>query len=157
MAVWHHRLDAHEFGWTLGLGDGHESPTAIHGVTKSQTWLSDWTELNWNEWIYEHLSTFLWRSQCVRVQVSVSVLELTERMRPLDDRWTGLRQWEAPRYLPCPWNADVAHSSHTRSHVKNAALREYCCLYDLDWIHDWTSLRLLYERKTGFNIYSVLT
>ena len=22
----------------------------IHGVTKSQTWLSDWTELNWKEW-----------------------------------------------------------------------------------------------------------
>ena len=22
---------------------------AIHGVTKSQTWLSDWTELNWTE------------------------------------------------------------------------------------------------------------
>ena len=23
--------------------------TAIHGVTKSQTWLSDWTELNWTD------------------------------------------------------------------------------------------------------------
>ena len=22
MAGWHHRLDAHEFGWTLGVGDG---------------------------------------------------------------------------------------------------------------------------------------
>ena len=20
---WHHRLDGHEFGWTLGVGDGH--------------------------------------------------------------------------------------------------------------------------------------
>ena len=90
----------------------------------SQRVRDDWvTELNWNEWIYEHLSTFVWRSQCVRVQVSVSVLELTERMWPLVDRWAGLRQWEAPRYLPCPWNVDVAHSSHTRSHVKNAALR----------------------------------
>ena len=24
---------------------------AVHGVTKSWTWLSDWTELNWNEYI----------------------------------------------------------------------------------------------------------
>ena len=24
MARWHHRLDAHEFGWTLGVGDGQE-------------------------------------------------------------------------------------------------------------------------------------
>ena len=24
MARWHHRLDAHEFGWTPGVGDGQE-------------------------------------------------------------------------------------------------------------------------------------
>ena len=26
--------------------------TAVHGVTKNQTWLSDWTELNWYVYIY---------------------------------------------------------------------------------------------------------
>ena len=26
----------------------------IHGVAKSQTWLSDWTELNWTEQHHEH-------------------------------------------------------------------------------------------------------
>jgi len=56
MAGWHHRLDACEFGWTPGLGDGHELRAAIHGVTKSQTWLSDWTELKWvNLWAFEHI------------------------------------------------------------------------------------------------------
>ena len=25
---------------------------AIHGVAKSQTWLSDWTELNWKSWTW---------------------------------------------------------------------------------------------------------
>ena len=25
MAGWHHRLDGHGFGWTLGVGDGQES------------------------------------------------------------------------------------------------------------------------------------
>ena len=37
MAGWHHRLDGHEFEWTLGVGDG-------------QGGLSDWTELrsHWN-------------------------------------------------------------------------------------------------------------
>ena len=29
--------------------DREDLCTAIHGVAKSQTWLSDWTELNWTE------------------------------------------------------------------------------------------------------------
>ena len=24
MVGWHHRLNGHEFGWTLGVGDGQE-------------------------------------------------------------------------------------------------------------------------------------
>jgi len=48
MAGWHHRLDGHEFGWTPGVGDGQGGlACCIHGVTKSRTRLSDWTELNW--------------------------------------------------------------------------------------------------------------
>ena len=37
---WHHRLDGYE---------SEQAPwrAAVHGVTKSQTRLSDWTELNW--------------------------------------------------------------------------------------------------------------
>ena len=49
-AQWHHRLNAHEFGWTWELVMDREAwHAAIHGVTKNQTWLSDWTELNWTE------------------------------------------------------------------------------------------------------------
>ena len=41
-------MTGHEFEWTLGVGDGQEAwCTAIHGVTKSWTRLSDWNELNW--------------------------------------------------------------------------------------------------------------
>ena len=47
MAGWHHRLDGYEFGWIPGVGDGQGAwRAAVHGVTKSRTWLSDWTELN---------------------------------------------------------------------------------------------------------------
>ena len=39
---WHHRLDGHGFGWTLGVGDGREAwRAAIHRVAKSGTRLSD--------------------------------------------------------------------------------------------------------------------
>ena len=44
MVGWHHRLNGHEFEQTLGDGDGQGSLVcAVHGVTKSRTWLSDWT------------------------------------------------------------------------------------------------------------------
>ena len=46
MAGWHHWLDGRESEWTPGVGDGREAwRAAIHGVTKSQTRLSDWSEL----------------------------------------------------------------------------------------------------------------
>ena len=42
MAGWHHRLDAHEFERTPGVGDGQGGlRVVIHGVAKSQTRLSD--------------------------------------------------------------------------------------------------------------------
>ena len=48
MAGWHHWLDGRESGWTLGLVLDREAwRAAIHGVSKSRTWLSHWTELNW--------------------------------------------------------------------------------------------------------------
>ena len=47
MAGWHHWLDGRESEWTPGVGDGQGGlGSAIHGVAKSRTWLSDWTELN---------------------------------------------------------------------------------------------------------------
>ena len=45
MVGWHHWLDGHEFEQTLGIGDGEAWCAAVHGVAKSWTWLSDWTEL----------------------------------------------------------------------------------------------------------------
>ena len=42
MVLYHHRLDGHEFEQALGVGDGQRAwCAAVHGVTKSQTQLSD--------------------------------------------------------------------------------------------------------------------
>ena len=47
MAGWHHRLDAHEFGWTLGAGDGQG------GLVCWDSWgckkLATSERLNWTE------------------------------------------------------------------------------------------------------------
>ena len=47
MVGWHHQLSGHEFGWTLGVGDG-QGDLACCG-----SWGSKWSDtselLNWNE------------------------------------------------------------------------------------------------------------
>ena len=47
MAGWHHWLDGRESEWTPGVGNGQGSLACclLHGVAKSRTWLSNWTEL----------------------------------------------------------------------------------------------------------------
>ena len=48
MVGWHHRLDGHEFEQLQKLVMNREVCNALlHGVAKNQTWLKDWTELNW--------------------------------------------------------------------------------------------------------------
>ena len=67
MAGWHHRLDGRAFEWTPGvLGDGRGAwRAAIYGVAKSQTWLSDWTELNIHIYCYLLKFTELRRYACL--------------------------------------------------------------------------------------------
>ena len=56
---------------------------AIHGVTKSRTLLSNWTELNWTEL---YLNTCLWRDKC-KSGKSVCTLSSLEKQ--------ALEEWES--------------------------------------------------------------
>ena len=43
MFGWHHWLNGHEFEQTQGDSEGQEAwHAAVHGVTKSETWMSNW-------------------------------------------------------------------------------------------------------------------
>ena len=59
MARWHHRLDALEFGWTPGVGDGQGGLACCDSWgCKESTRLSDWSELNWSLSTYPFIFFF---------------------------------------------------------------------------------------------------
>ena len=46
MVGWHHWLNGHEFEQAPGVAmDMDAWRAAVHGVSKSQTWLSNWTDI----------------------------------------------------------------------------------------------------------------
>ena len=47
MAGWHHRLDGHEFGWTLGDGDGQGGLACCNSWGRKESDTTEW--LNWTE------------------------------------------------------------------------------------------------------------
>jgi len=47
MAGWHHRLDAHEFGWTPGVGDGQGGLACYDSWGRKELDATEW--LNWTE------------------------------------------------------------------------------------------------------------
>ena len=100
MAGWNHRLDGHGFGWTPGVGDGQGGLAAtVHGVTESQTWLSDWTELT------PHTSA--------RVGVQTPTQPAPE--------WVSYAALCCPLTSPSPGHLSVCMCAQSLSHVQHFA------------------------------------
>ena len=60
MAGWHHWLDGHESGWTLGVGDGQGGLACCdswgHKESDTTEWLN-WTEVKKRQWRYPFIPT----------------------------------------------------------------------------------------------------
>ena len=53
IAGWHHQLDAHEFGWTPGLGDGQGGLACCDSWGCKESDTTEW--LNWTDWSLGHV------------------------------------------------------------------------------------------------------
>ena len=47
IAGWHHQLDGHEFGWTLGVGDGQGGLACCDSWSCKESDMTEW--LNWTD------------------------------------------------------------------------------------------------------------
>ena len=69
MVGWHHWLNGHELEQALGVGDDREAwCAAVHGVLKSQTWLSDWNELS-----FSIRSNAMWNTMMVEKELCKAI------------------------------------------------------------------------------------
>ena len=70
MVGWHHWLNGHEFGWTLGVGDGQGSLACCNSWGRKESDMTEqlnWTELNW--WMKKFPG-----DSCVQALVSVDTV-----------------------------------------------------------------------------------
>ena len=56
MVGWHHRLDAHEFGWTPGDGDGQGGLVCCDSWCHKELDTTEW--LNWTEWLPKQMDKY---------------------------------------------------------------------------------------------------
>ena len=76
MVAWHHWLDGHEFEQALGVGDGQGSLVAANHGSQTQTWVSDWTELNWLIFIINSLCSIgvqKWKTAIFQLELLINV------------------------------------------------------------------------------------
>ena len=70
IAGWHHQLDAHEFGWTPGVGDGQGGLACCESWGHKESATTE--QLNWTEGILEYLHyksfTFVKQRSCIIVE-----------------------------------------------------------------------------------------
>ena len=68
MVGWHHWLNGHEFEQILEVGyEQRIWGASVHGVTRNQTWLSNWTE---------HVKSKFWRLLFVLINYKVQITVL---------------------------------------------------------------------------------
>ena len=110
MVGWHHWLNGHEFGWTLGVGDGHGGLACCNSWIRKESDMTEW--LNWTELNYEKSEREIKkpipftitsnRIKYLGTNLAKETKELyTENYKtPMKEIKYNINIW---RYIPCSW------------------------------------------------------
>ena len=97
MAGWHHRLDGHEFEWTLGDGDGQGGLAFCDLWGHKESDLTEW--LNWTECIYMEFRKMEMITLYVRQQKRHRCIEQSFGLCGRGQGWDGLGEWHWNMYI----------------------------------------------------------
>ena len=82
MVGWHHRLNGHGFGWTLGVGNGQEGLAYFGSWGLKELDMTEW--LNWTEDWLRHSKNLLqhyWENEVINNYVSIQWCDSNEKPR----------------------------------------------------------------------------
>jgi len=80
MVGWHHRLNGHGFGWTLGVGNGQEGLAYFGSWGCKELDMTEW--LNWTEDWLSHSKNLLqhyWENEVIDNYVSIQWCDSNEK------------------------------------------------------------------------------
>ena len=135
MAWWHHRLDAHEFGWTPGVGDGQGGLACRDSWGRKESDMTEW--LNWTELMlkFQHFDHLMQRANSLEKNLILQKIEGKrrrewQRRRWLDDIIDSMdmilsKHWEIVKDREV-WHA-AGHGSQRVGHYWRSEQQQHMC------------------------------
>ena len=82
----HHQFNGHGFGWTQGVGDGQRGLACCGSWGCKESYMTDWSELNWMDWKVSniHVGLRILSSQSEGTSLNMWGIQLRQKMHVLE-------------------------------------------------------------------------
>ena len=75
---WHHRLNGHEFRWTLGVGDGQGGLACCNSWGRTESDMTDETQQQQQQCIYVDSKLLIYPSSILSPLVTISLFSMCD-------------------------------------------------------------------------------
>ena len=123
MAGWHHQLNGHQFGWTLGVGDGQGGLACCDSWGRKELDMTGW--LNWTEMIHTHIHIY------IHIHIHIPLLNFLPIGR-------GFKGWFTIIFLSLsfPLINNLSLFVHSKEDTRNQSKKKIMRTISLKWY--WT-------------------